>query len=133
MSATLRDNWQVMGGAGLRKPYPTGPKKQVTVEWKQRVRDRLNELGHDHRWLEAQLIGKDGAGASRGMVTKLLSGKQHTSALVDLICEVLGLDAPVAEINDPDEFALLDGFRRMPAEQRKHLLGLIALAPPRKK
>ena len=119
-----------MPGPGSRKPYPLGPKKQVTPEWKERVRARLTELGHDHRWLEAQLIGRDGAGASRGMVTKLLSGRQHTSALVDLICEVLGLSPPMAVVNDPDEFALLDGYRRLGPDQRRHLLGLIVAAPP---
>ena len=122
-----------MPGPGSRKPYPLGPKKQATTEWKERVRARLTELGHDHRWLEAQLIGRDGGGASRGMVTKLLGGKQNTSALVDLICEVLDLDPPVAELNDPDEFRLLEGFRRLGPDQRRHLLGLIQAAPPRTK
>lgn len=126
MSLTPRDSKSPMP-TGLRKPYPKGPKKQVTAEWKERVRARLVELGHDHRWLEAHIKGPQGRPVSRGMVTKLLGSTQSTSALVDAICDVLGLMPPMAEVSDPDEFTLLEGYRRMSIQQKRHLLGLLGL------
>lgn len=113
--------------SGLRKAYPTGGKKQVTAEFKERIRAELTALGKDHRWLESQLVGQDGNQASRGSVSKLLGPKQSMSVWVDQICEVLDLAPPVAEVSDPEEHRLLEAYRRLPASQRKHLLGLLGL------
>jgi hypothetical protein len=126
MSVSTRDIKSQMP-PGQRKPYPKGPKKTVTPAWKVVAQRKLTDLGKDHRWLEAQLRGPDGKPASRGSVTKLFSASQNTSAWVDQVCEVLGILPPVAEINDPDEFTLLEGYRRMPVEQRRYLLGLLGV------
>lgn len=115
------------------KPIPTGPRRQTTEEWKARVRQRLGELGRDHRWLEAQIAGRGGRSAGRGSVTKLLSAGDNTSGLVDPICQILGVDPPMAEVNSSQEFALLAAFRQMSPDQRRHLIGLLGLdEKPRK-
>ncbi len=59
--------------ASAKRAYPTGRKRLLSEEFKERVRKRLSELEHDHRWLEEQI------GASRGMVTKMLKPQQNTS------------------------------------------------------
>lgn len=121
-----------MNDRGAKIPR-VGPRRQATEEWKERVRRRLADMGHDHRWLEAQIIGRRGQPAGRGAVTKLLAPGEHTSGLVDPICQLLGIDPPVAEVSDPEEFRLLAGFRRLPADQRRHLLGLISANNDEKK
>ena len=105
---------------GPRREYPKGRKRQLSDEWKARVRERLTELGRDHRWLEAQI------GASSGSISRMLSG-QNTSALMEPVCEALGIDPPVAEVQSEDELRLVEAFRRMPPDQRAHLLGLLGL------
>lgn len=64
MSLTARVICENMSAA--KRAYPSGRKKLLSDEFKERVRKRLAELNHDHRWLEEQI------GASRGMVTKML-------------------------------------------------------------
>lgn len=107
----------------MRKTYPRGPKKQLTPEWKAAVRARLSELGQDHRWLERQIK------AGRGMVTRMLSDEQNTSALVDRVCEVLNVPKPMSEVESPEELVLVEAWRRMTPEGRAHLLGLLGLLP----
>ncbi len=106
-----------------RRAYPSGRKRLLSAEFKDRVRRRLSEIGHDHRWLEEQID------ASRGMVTKMLAPAQNTSALVDRVCVALGIDPPVVEVQDEAEQRLVDAFRRMTPDQRSHLLGLLAISP----
>ncbi len=123
MSLTARAIYEFMGtGTGQRRAYPKERKRQLSDEWKQRVRDRLAQLGHDHRWLEAEI------GASRGMVTKMLAPRQNTSSLVDKVCVALSLEPPVTDAT-PEELRLVQGFRKMTADQRAHLLGLLGLMP----
>lgn len=110
-----------MGGANIRKPYPKGQKKQLTPEWKVLVRERLSSLGHDHRWLEAQL------GVGRGMVTRMLSDEQNTSALVDQVCAALAIPPPLAVAGTAEEIRMVEGYRRMSPDQRRHLLGLLGV------
>ena len=110
-----------MAGAGIRRQYPKGPKKQLTPEWKALVRARLSLLGHDHRWLEAQL------GVGRGMVTRMLSDGQNTSALVDQVCAKLEIPPPMAVTGTAEEVRMVEGYRRMSPDQRRHLLGLLGL------
>lgn len=109
-------------GTGQRRAYPKERKRQLSDEWKQRVRDRLAQLGHDHRWLESEI------GSSRGMVTKMLAPRQNTSSLVDKVCAALSLEPPVTDAT-PEELRLVEGFRKMSADQRAHLLGLLGLMP----
>ena len=103
------------------KPYPPERKRPLSDEWKQRVRDRLAEMGRDHRWLEAQI------GASRGMVTKMLRPSQNTSALVDRVCEALEIAPPMSEVRSEDEQELVTLYRSMSPEQRRQILGLLKL------
>lgn len=110
-----------MGGAGIRKQYPKGPKKQLTTEWKGAVRRRLSTMGHDHRWLEAEL------GVGRGMVTRMLSAGQNTSALVDQVCALLEIPPPMAVVGTPEEVRMVEGYRKMTPAQQRHLLGLLGL------
>lgn len=99
-----------------------GRKRLLTDEFKQRVRQKLDALDKDHRWLEGEI------GASRGMVTKMLNPRQNTSALVDPVCRALGIDPPVAEIQGADEQKLVDAYRRMTPEQQRSLIGLLSIA-----
>jgi len=91
----------------------------MSPAWKKLVRDRLTELEHDHRWLEGEI------GAGRGMVTKMLSDEQQTSALVVAVCEALGIPMPVAVVEGEDEHRLIEGYRELSPTQRAHLLGLL--------
>jgi len=110
-------------GAGTRKPYERGRKRQLSEAWKQAVRDRLAELGHGHKWLEVQI------GAGSGAITKMLQPDHQFSGLVDPVCEFLGIDPPMIafETSSDEERALLDMFREMTADQRQHLLGLLGV------
>lgn len=93
----------------------------MTPRWKQTVRDRLDEMGKDHRWLEAQL------GAGRGMVTRMLGDRQNTSALVDRVCSVLGISGPVAIPLSVAEDEVFDLLRRASDDQRAAVLAILAL------
>lgn len=111
-----------------RKPVVMGPRKQAPEEFKARVRKKLAALGVDHRWLEARIVNRKGKPIGRGSVTKLLAEGEHTSGLVDPICELLGVDPPVMEIHDAQERQFIEHLRRMPLAQRNHLFGLIGLS-----
>ncbi len=101
---------------GSKRAYPKGPKQQLTPAWKVLVRDKLAEMGRDHRWLEAQIA------SGRGMVAKMLSDDQHTSALVGEVCRVLGISQPVAVIDGADEHEAIELFRRLSPRHRRHIL-----------
>lgn len=126
MSPSGRANYGFMVGPGLRKQYPKGPKKQLTTAWKVAVRARLAALGRDHRWLEQQIR------AGRGMVTRMLSDGQNTSALVDQVCSALEIPPPMAVLGTADEIALVEGFRRLPSDKRDYVLGLLGMLDPGK-
>jgi bisphosphoglycerate-dependent phosphoglycerate mutase len=121
MSVTQRDNFTCMPSPGSKKPYPTGRKQEMTATWKDRVRARLDELGHDHRWLEERI------GAGRGQVTKMLAEKQQTSKMVDAVCRVLDLPPPSIASNDADEQELVRRFREMDNEGKRHVLGIVEM------
>ena len=105
---------------GLRRAYPSEKKRQLTAEWKKRVRARLAELDKDHRWLEGRI------GASRGMVTKMLAASQNTSSLVDRVCAALDLTPPL-ETRGDDEEILVTAYRSLEPDQREHILGLLRM------
>jgi hypothetical protein len=121
MSATTRDNSPNMPGPGSKRAYPKGSKTQLTPAWKQLVRDKLRELGRDHRWLAAQ-VGADGSG-----ITRMLSDEQQTSSLVTDVCRVLGIAQPIAVIEGQDEHEAIDLFRRLSPRDRRHVLQTMEL------
>jgi hypothetical protein len=106
--------------ASGRREYIKGPRRQLSDEWKSRVKSRLNELGHDYRWLESQI------GASSGAISRMLT-TQSSSALMEPVCRALGIAPPTTEVHNEDEMRLVEGFRKMTPEQRAHLLGLLGL------
>lgn len=98
-----------------------GRKRQLSDEWKSRVKKRLSELGRDHRWLEGEI------GASSGSVSRMLTS-QNTSSLMQPVCDALGIDPPMTEVQTENELRLVEGFRRMNAEQQQGLLVLLGFA-----
>lgn len=103
-----------------RREYVKGRKRQITDEWKSRVKKRLIDLGRDYRWLEHQV------GASSGAISRMLTA-QNTSALMEPVCRALEIDPPITEVQNDDEERLVEGFRKMSPAQRAHLLGLLGL------
>lgn len=118
MSLSARVNCEYMAPA--RREYVKGRKRQLSDEWKSRVKSRLSELGHDYRWLETKI------GASSGAVSRMLTA-QNTSSLMEAVCSALDIAPPTTEVHNEDELRLVEGFRRMTPEQRAHLLGLLGL------
>ena len=92
-----------MGDARHPRPYPEGPRRQMTPEWKQLVRDTLA----DNKKAEPRRVPFDQAGLARAIgvhktaITKMFAA--DASALVDLICSVLGIPQPMRPANPDDE------------------------------
>lgn len=116
MSQVLRDNGEYVR---KNKPYPVGPKLQMSKRWKDDVRRALNAKGWDHRRLEAEL------GVGRGMVTRMLSEAQGTSALVTRVSDLLGIAPAVSEVTDAAEIEMLVAWRSLPLEERALHLALM--------
>lgn len=85
---------QKMAPARHLKKYPSGPRYQMTQEWKDDVLTALAARGKNAPWLAEQL------GVRRGMVHKMFaknpdgSMKQVSSALVPRICALLDVRHP---------------------------------------
>lgn len=70
--------------------YRTGVKRQVTAEWRERVLERLQELGKNPAWIEHEL------GLSAGTMHLILY-RNRSSQYVDVISELLGILPAVSE------------------------------------
>lgn len=80
--------------------YKTGAKRQVTAEWRQRVLERLQELGKNPAWIEHEL------GLSAGTMHLILY-RNRSSLYVDAISELLDILPAVSEDAEVTELVWL--------------------------
>lgn len=106
---------------GMRRPYPKGAKREMTTAWKERAREKLQELGKTTDWLDAEL------GVTRGMARKMLGTKQNTSALVDDVCRILEIDPPVLLAQGADEREAIELLRQASPDQRQAIWAILKL------
>lgn len=100
----------------------SGRKRQMSEEWKERVRARFASGDITHRQAEAKL------GAGSGTISRMLSPKQATSEFVDALSELLGIALPYAETRSADEEAIIAKFRALAPGDRDAVLRILGLA-----
>lgn len=105
---------------GHNRPYPEGPREDITPEWVDRAKAAMRERG----WTDADL-GR-AIGGSRDAVGKMW--KQQGSKLVPRVCKALQILPPKVSTDQlPDEEAmeLLRLIRALSDEQRQALRVLL--------
>ena len=120
-----------MGEARHPKPYNEGPRRQVTVPWKQRVLAKLAENKKAGKKPANREQLKDEVGAPKNSINQLLNLKkktpQLTSTYADAINAVLKIEPPLIEQEgDDDEFIRDVAFLRMlsPSQRRDVIVAL---------
>ncbi len=104
-----------------------GERTQMTTTWKASVRDALRRRGAAEQWLADRLTERLGRRIKRDTVNKMLN-RQHTSALVGDVCEILGLPLPMIETPSlPDEETRreIELFLAEPPDVRRAVLLLL--------
>lgn len=93
-----------MGNARHKRKYPEGRRVQMTDAWKQRVRDRLsdNKRNGIKPLDQVQLAAAVGA-ADKSAISVMLKPDTTASKLVDRVCEVLQIAAPLEERKERDQ------------------------------
>lgn len=81
-------------GDDVKQRRPRGRAREMTPEWKRRVRDELKEQGKDQKWLA------DETGATEGGISQMLHPDTATSKYVDITCDKLNLPPPTAPVAD---------------------------------
>lgn len=100
-----------MGDQRHKRAYVTGPRRQMTPEWKDAVRARLVELDKTAEWLAKQLD------TGKSTVSQMLSKSREASVYVDAVCSILGIPPPLEQV-DPLVKALNDELMALPKEER---------------
>ena len=117
-----------MGTARHPKPYNEGPRRQVTIPWKQRVLAKLeeNKKAGKKPANREQLRGE--VGVPKNSINVLLDLEkdppQLTSTYADAINDALKIEPPLIEQEgDDDEFIRDVAFlRKLTPEQRRDLV-----------
>lgn len=117
-----------MPGARRHKPHPEGDRKEMTAEWKERVRSALRDRGVGEQWLADQIAARRGMRVmKRDTVNKMLR-IQHTSALVPDVCAILGLEPPMTAtplVTDEETREAIELLLRATPEVRRSVLVLL--------
>jgi len=102
----------------LREVMPrTGSEYHVDDVWRDRVRERLRELGKKPAWLAAE------SGCPKSMISELLSGKRSNTTYLPEIHEALNLPMPHGPLMSADDEEILTLARLLTPEQRAKLVG----------
>lgn len=118
---------QVMANSRSKRPYPEGERVQMTPAWKALVVAELGKRGWSRSRLALEL------GVERSLVYRLFptaprSDEVMGSAVVPLVCEILGLHAPMvpSEIaRDVHDQRILELARALPVESKISLIRFI--------
>jgi hypothetical protein len=79
--------------------------------WRDRVRDRLEEIKQNREWLA------NTSGCPKSMLSELLSGKRQQTTYLPELHEALGWDPPLGPLLSKDDEELLSFARRLDKEQ----------------
>lgn len=101
-------------------PYASGRKDQMTPEWKNLLRLKLDEERMSLTTLEKRV------GAASGALSRILGPDQNTSLYVAKICKALDLPMPGSESAEEEMFLSL--FRASSPEVRRALMQLAMAA-----
>jgi hypothetical protein len=95
-----------------KREYPEGPRRELTDEWRDRVKRKLAENAAKIPPIEptnaaelARALGADKAGIGRMLLPSSNPKAQQTSAWVDAVCDILGIPSPTVAITPDDEEA----------------------------
>lgn len=101
-----------------------GRKRQMSDEWKERVRARLAQGDVSHRGIELKI------GAGSGTISRMLNAaaNQRTSEYVDAVSEALGIALPITETRSADEEAVIARFRALAPADRTAVLRILGLS-----
>lgn len=118
-----------MTGGRHHGPRAYGQYRQMTPQWKARVRAALEQRGKNEQWLADQITAllRLKKPLKRWTIDKLLR-EQDGSTLVDAICKILHLERPMEATPDiPDEIRkqLLTIVNEMPRDQQLHWISLL--------
>ena len=102
---------------------PSGPKRQMSDEWKERVRAKFARGPDTHRSVEKKI------GAGSGTISRMLAPSQRTSEYVDAVSAALEIGLPITETRSADEEAMITKFRSLAPADRAAFLRILGLAP----
>ena len=102
-----------MAAPSSKRRYPRGDAREMTPEWKAKVREKLEGRG-----AAAELARQ--LGVDKSLIGRMLSERQQTSKLVDRICELLQIEPPLQPVTDGDKHDELDELVEGLTEEQRH-------------
>jgi hypothetical protein len=58
------------------------------------VKTKLLRLGRSQKWLEEEVASRTGKFMDDSLMYKILTGERKASKMVEVICEILGIELP---------------------------------------